>query len=103
MINRIIEFSGRNKFIVFVLVGAAVAIGPERWLGRSMSATAPLRQSSPAVAISMFSRIALPWRSGENGSAGSGSVGRAGSIGFSLSYLTCQIRAVVAFVPGRGD
>jgi Cu(I)/Ag(I) efflux system membrane protein CusA/SilA len=27
MINRIIEFSGRNKFIVFVLVGAAVALG----------------------------------------------------------------------------
>src|ERR1041385_1327159 len=27
MINRIIEFSGRNKFIVFVLVAAAVALG----------------------------------------------------------------------------
>src|SRR5215472_3303717 len=27
MINRIIEFSGRNKFIVFVLVTAAVAVG----------------------------------------------------------------------------
>ena len=27
MINRIIEFSGRNKFIVFVLVAAAVAVG----------------------------------------------------------------------------
>jgi Cu(I)/Ag(I) efflux system membrane protein CusA/SilA len=27
MIDRIIEFSGRNKFIVFVLVGAAVALG----------------------------------------------------------------------------
>ena len=27
MINRIIEFSGRNKFIIFVLVAAAVALG----------------------------------------------------------------------------
>ena len=27
MINRIIEFSGRNKFVVFLLVGAAIAAG----------------------------------------------------------------------------
>jgi len=27
MINGIIEFSGRNKFIVFVLVAAAIAVG----------------------------------------------------------------------------
>src|SRR5215475_13395784 len=27
MIDRLIEFSGRNKFIVFVVVGAAVAVG----------------------------------------------------------------------------
>ena len=27
MINRVIEFSGRNKFIIFVLVGFAVAVG----------------------------------------------------------------------------
>ena len=27
MIDRIIEFSGRNRFVVFVLVGAAAACG----------------------------------------------------------------------------
>src|SRR6476660_5519407 len=41
-------------------------------------------QSSPSVAISIVSRIAWSTRSGENGSAGSGSVGRAGSIVFIL-------------------
>ena len=50
----------------------------------------------PSVAISIVSRTASPLRSPKNGSAGSGSAGRAGSMAFSsFLYLTCETDAAV--------
>ena len=46
---------------------------------------------SPSVAISIVSRIGWSARSGKNGSAGSGSVGRAGSMVF--DYLLFNVRS----------
>ena len=49
MINRVIEFSGRNKFIVFVLVGAAVAAGWWSMLNVPLDATPDLSDTQVIV------------------------------------------------------
>jgi hypothetical protein len=71
-------------------------LAPRKYSSTPVSLRTHSSQSSPSVAISIVSKIGWSARSGKNGSAGSESAGRAGSIVFWLSlYLMCQARAVV--------